>query len=184
MTSQTQQTQHLVIIRGSPGVGKTTLAKRLAEKLPGNVSVVSIDALRYQFIVSRKYEFNDHDLVYKNIEDICKNTLQAGLSVIVEGLLASKDESGNLRIDRLQECASSKIKVSRIFLLADENALHQRLQQKPSSYQKEKVKEWTDLVLSTITSQEKIINTTMMTESEVLDTILKTIQTDSPGDEK
>jgi len=168
--------QHLIILRGPPGIGKSTISKKLANHISGNVAVVDIDVLRYDFIPKRNEDFNDHALVYSNLKDICKNTLKEGLSIILEGILASKDKNGNLRIDEFEKFSKSGIKATRIFLHGGRETQELRLKKKNAHYSYDKVQEWTQLANSTITNKDFIINTDNKTENMIVDEILNVIK--------
>ena len=168
--------QHLIIIRGPPGIGKSTIAKKLALHISGNVSVVDIDTLRYDFIPKRSNTFNDHNLVYSNLKDIIKNTINDGLSIIIEGILASKDKSGNLRIDEFENFSGPQIKITRIFLKGDKQTQESRLRRRHKKFLHNEIYEWTQLANSTITKKDSIINTSNKKKSEIINIILKMIK--------
>ncbi len=168
--------QHLIILRGPPGIGKSTIAKQLANHISGNVSVVGIDILRWEFIPNRSENFNDHNLVYINLKDICKNTLNEGLSIIIEGILASKDKNGNLRIEEFEKFSEAGVKVSRIFLQGSREIQESRLRKKNAQNSPDEIQEWTELANSTVTNKDSIIDTNNKTEEVIIDEILKIIK--------
>jgi|TARA_B100000315_G_scaffold82039_1_gene75193 predicted ABC-type ATPase len=168
--------QHIIVIRGSPGIGKSTIAKQLATHIPGNVSVVDIDVLRYKLIPKRSEEFNDHNLVYRNLMDICKNTLNEGLSIIIEGILASKDEKGSLRIDEFEKFSGPEIKVTRLFLKGSKETQELRLKKGDKQLSSNKIQEWTQLANSTLTKKDCVIDTNDKAKGTIIGDILKIIK--------
>lgn len=168
--------QHLIIVRGPPGIGKSTISRELAKHISGNVSVVGIDILRWMFIPKRSENFNDHNLAYINLRDICKNTLNEGLSIIIEGILASKDKKGNLRIDEFEKFSEAGVKVSRIFLQGNREIQESRLKKKNARNSPDEIQEWTELANSTVTNKDNIIDTNNKTKDIIVEEILKIIK--------
>jgi len=139
--------QQLIIIRGPPGTGKSTIANEVAKELPGIVTVIDIDILRWGFIKKRSKSFNDHNLVYKNLFALTKNSLDEGLNVVLEGVLAGKDEKGRLRIDGYDKFEKKGIKITKIFLKSAKNTQQERLsnrnKQLVAKTTKKDIQDWT-----------------------------------------
>jgi len=173
-------TQHLIIIRGPPGIGKSTIAKGLAKKLNGIVSVIDVDVLRWDFIPKRTKSFNDHNLVYKNLFDLVKNSLNENLNVIIEGVLAGKDNKGKSRIDQYNKFIKKNIKVTKIFLKGYKSIQYKRLEsRKKIMIAKTTIKdynEWSNLSLKSITKDDIIIDATKKSEDEIINYIISLIK--------
>ena len=154
--------QQLIIIRGPPGIGKTTIAKELAKKLPNNVAVIDSDILRWDFIPKKTKTFNDHKVVYKSLFDLTKNYLDNGLNVIVEGILSARTSSETLRIDKYAGFRKKGVKVTYIFLKGTDNIQDKRVKSRKKDwiYQptKKDIKGWTKLSYSSISKNDNIIN--------------------------
>jgi len=173
-------TQHLIIIRGPPGIGKSTIAKSLGQKLKGLVSIIDVDVLRWNFIAKRTKSFNDHNLVYKNLYNLVINSLQENSQVIMEGILAGKDDKGRLRIEKYNGFNKQNTKVTRIFLKADKSVQNKRLQsrkkQMVTNATKKDIDEWTNLSLQSITKKDIIIDTTKESKEKIVRKILSIIK--------
>jgi predicted kinase len=63
----------LILLRGLPGSGKTTLAKVLSEN--GKYPVHSIDSYFTNEIGEYYFEFDKNHLAYKNCEELTRNSL-------------------------------------------------------------------------------------------------------------
>ncbi|MBI2666516.1 AAA family ATPase [Candidatus Woesearchaeota archaeon] len=168
--------QHLIIIRGPPGIGKSTIANELAQKLSGAVTVIDVDVLRWVFIKKRPKNFNDHDLIYKNLWDLTKNSIDEGLTVILEGVLAGRDETGKLRIDRYDLFKKKKIKITKLFLMSKKKTQQERLKKRNKKFittaTAKDFQEWTALSKKSISEEDHIIDTTGKTKKETVDLIL------------
>ncbi len=70
----------LILLRGLPGSGKTTLAKELSEK--GKYPVFSIDDYFTSANGDYKFEFDKNHLAYKQCEENTRVAMQKGSSKI------------------------------------------------------------------------------------------------------
>lgn len=136
--------QHLIIIRGSSGIGKSTISKEVAKKIPGLVSLIDSDVLRFDFIPKRTKSFDDRELIYKNLWDLTKNSLNQGLNVIFEGILAKKTNN-KLNIDKYDIYKKKGVKVSKIHLTCSEKIQIKRIKNRPDKNSIKQLKEWNEL---------------------------------------
>ncbi|MGZ3866950.1 MAG: AAA family ATPase [Bacteroidia bacterium] len=71
----------LILLRGLPGSGKTTLANLLSEK--GKYPVFSIDSYFTEPETGEyKFEFEKNHLAYKQCEELTRKALQSGMEKI------------------------------------------------------------------------------------------------------
>ena len=73
----------IVFLRGLPGSGKTTYAKDLIKRFPGEYKRVCKDDLR-EMIDNGEYEFKSEKLILKVRDHIIRESLEAGKIVIVD----------------------------------------------------------------------------------------------------
>ena len=168
--------QQLIIIRGPPGTGKSTIANLIAKRLSGVVAVIGVDVLRWDFIKKRPKNFNDHNLVYKNLWDLTKNSLNEGLNVVLEGVLAGRDKNKKLRIEDYNKFEKKGIKITKIFLISKKNTQQERLKNRNKTFvtktTKKDIQEWTKLSRESTSKNDIIIDTTGKTKEETVKEIL------------
>ncbi len=78
--------QKLIILRGNSGSGKTTVAKRLREKMGYEVMLISQDTVRREMLRTKDTEGNPSiQLIY----DLALYGKRIGYDVIIEGIMYS-----------------------------------------------------------------------------------------------
>jgi len=81
---------YIVVVRGPALVGKTVVAHRLAERLPGKVALISQDELQSNWIVKHDDNFgNEVELVYRQIKLLAASYVRGGYHMVVEGSFAA-----------------------------------------------------------------------------------------------
>lgn len=76
-----KEERSLIILRGLPGSGKTTLAGLLSEN--GKYPIHSIDSYFEDPVTGEyKFEFEKNHLAYKACEDAARNSMENGISKI------------------------------------------------------------------------------------------------------
>ncbi len=75
----------LYLLLGLPGAGKTTAAKEIS-KLTGAVHLSS-DNVRLDLFSSPDFSKKEHDILYKSLDKMCEQLLNAGQSVIYDANL-------------------------------------------------------------------------------------------------
>jgi chloramphenicol 3-O-phosphotransferase len=78
-----------VVIRGPSLAGKTAVARRVAELLPGKSAVISQDELWWRDIVGHDDDLaSEGELVYRQIKLLAASYIRARYHVVVEGAFA------------------------------------------------------------------------------------------------
>ena len=114
-------------------------------------------------------------LVYKNILSLVPNYLEAGYSVIVEGLLNRIDDYG--MEERIREISSgSKVVYKRIYLRVDFENSRKRNNKKDFEMTDELLKEWIEEGESTITTNDDVVDTSDKILSQVIEEILSKLK--------
>lgn len=169
--------QKLIIIRGPPGIGKSTLSKQLAKRLKGGVTVIDIDVIRWGFIVKRTKSYNDHNLVYKNLWDLTKNSLDDGQNVIIEGVLAGRDKNERLRISKYDSYKKEGIQVVYFFLKGSSKSQNKRLKHRNKKKPSERdIINWTKLSYSSISKNDVVIDTDNKTLNQIVELMVRRIR--------
>ena len=174
-TSNKVEENIVIILRGGTGVGKTTIAKLLAQKLKRSVHVEQ-DILRYMIVnglvasrtslqpgANPKEYQRQCRLGDKNTIDLTKNFLKAGFNVIIDGF--NGGESGDIfyylkNLNKIKWYPNEKylkselpgIKIFQVILDTKEKVLVERLRN---------VKNWDEEVISFILKQREIFLTSI-----------------------
>ncbi len=81
---------YVVVVRGPSLAGKSSLARRLAERLPGKVALVSQDDLQSRGIIGHADDFAlEAELVYRQIKLLTASYVRGGYHVVIEGSFAA-----------------------------------------------------------------------------------------------
>ncbi|MEX1252906.1 MAG: AAA family ATPase [Dehalococcoidia bacterium] len=78
-----------VVIRGPALVGKTAVARALAERLPGNAAIISQDDLWWRAIARHHSDLaSEAELVYRQMKLLSSTYIRARYAVVVDGAFA------------------------------------------------------------------------------------------------
>ena len=81
---------YVVVVRGPALAGKTAVARRLAERLPGKVALLSQDELQSRWIVGHGDDFAaEAELVYRQIKLLAASYVRGGYHIVIEGSFAA-----------------------------------------------------------------------------------------------
>lgn len=79
-----------VVVRGPALSGKTEIARRLAERLPGKVACISQDDLWHHWIVGHDPDLaKEAELVYRQLKLLAAAYIRSGYHVVVDGAFAA-----------------------------------------------------------------------------------------------
>ena len=85
----------LIIIRGNSGSGKSTIAKKLRETLPGKVALIEQDYFRR--IVLKEKDRAENTTIIDLLDQTTRFSISRGYIVILEGILGSEKYGPMLR---------------------------------------------------------------------------------------
>lgn len=163
----------LVILRGRPGSGKSTVAERIQEKI--NNQKAAIFTPDYFYWQVYPGEDNQH-LVNQVLNYAIKKYLQSGYLVILEGILP-KSENGELFKWLQKYCRENNFEFNSFFLdLSLPKAIERNKQrEKGTEISDEDIKNWYSNASPKEIKNEIVINTENISSEKVTDTILEKI---------
>src|SRR3989344_5047052 len=130
---------YVVLLRGPPGVGKSSVAVYLSKVLPPPVFVIHKDDLHYHFPHRGKVPANEL------ITAMVPVLLRKGMSVIIDGVYGGKNSVS--RINALNQTArKNKAQFAAIFLHADKKTCLQRNSARTKKVSFKEVRKWYDYV--------------------------------------
>ena len=130
---------YVVLLRGPPGVGKSSVAVYLSKVLPPPVFVIHKDDLHYHFPHRGKVPANEL------ITAMVPVLLRKGMSVIIDGVYGGKNSVS--RISTLVRIArTNKARFAVIFLHADNKTCLQRNNARTKKIPLKEMRKWYDYV--------------------------------------
>lgn len=107
----------LILIKGSPASGKTTLAKKLASKIAGKVSVLTIDEFRWVMASHEPRDEKDFKISWNNYLFVLENYMKENYNIITEDVFIKQftDKSTNLN-DIIKLAKKYNFKITKLFL--------------------------------------------------------------------
>ncbi len=90
----------LVFLRGTAGVGKSTVARLLAARLDGKSAVIAVDDLLHNWIVNHDPDASREEaLGYRQLRLLVSGYLRAGYHLVVEGRWLTLDGATHRHYD-------------------------------------------------------------------------------------
>ncbi len=83
-------TTRLIIVTGLQGTGKTTVAKRIAEKF--NASILRTDVIRKELFEKRQYTPEETRRVYDEMCERARKLLQGNTSIVLDAMFSKEQE--------------------------------------------------------------------------------------------
>ena len=113
--------QQLVAVCGLPGVGKSSVAEQLTERLGG--IRLRTDAVRKELVDEPTYSAAETERVYDAFVKRAKNTLKGGYSVILDATF--RKQSQRERVHRV--AADESVQFTLIHVVCDDDIVEQRI---------------------------------------------------------
>lgn len=100
----------LVVVCGLPGVGKTTVAETISERVDG--TLLRTDVVRKELLSDPDYTEAESRLVYDELFDRARAGLERGRSVVLDGTF--QDEERRKRAGRLASTLSAEFRLVKV----------------------------------------------------------------------
>lgn len=156
----------LYVITGPAGVGKTTVTKKLSERL-GKCAVLEGDEIYHQVVGGTKpwLEGNHLDVMWKNLVDLSRNYLEAGIDVVLNYIVYR---------DRLEQLINSlaKFEIHFVLLMASTEVVTKRDESRDADVQVHRVSAHIEKFNKQGYGSKYFLNTDSKTIDEEIDEIL------------
>ncbi|WP_240729948.1 AAA family ATPase [Halalkalirubrum salinum] len=114
----------IVVVCGPPGVGKSTVAKRIADRL--NADVFRTDVLRKQLFEDPEYTNNETDQTYKALFERMNAVVEDGRSAVVDGTFRTR----TIRTRARKRAELQDVPFSLVNVTCDESVIKARIDQR------------------------------------------------------
>ena len=149
--------KRLTILRGYPGIGKTTHARRLAKKY--KMANIPVDYFTYALLPYEPRTKADIELSFENMMSALKNCMKAGKDIVVEGNLFPF--SKRVRSETIVRLAKRNgYSVQRLLLVADFDELTKRMKKRGNVVVQKVRRELTAEIEASSPHEEMRIDTT------------------------
>ncbi|NQV09313.1 AAA family ATPase [Candidatus Woesearchaeota archaeon] len=91
----------LIIIRGSPATGKSTLARNLTKKFDGKTALLIVDEFRWVMTAHKNRDKKDYSVSFDNFLYALENYLKLGYTIIVEDVWIRKHKDNATSIKKV-----------------------------------------------------------------------------------
>ena len=100
----------LAVVCGLPGVGKTTVAETVADRVDGRL--LRTDVVRKEILADPDYTEEEFRLVYDELFDRTRETIESGRSVVLDGTF--QDESRRTRAADLAATLDTEFRLVKV----------------------------------------------------------------------
>lgn len=162
---------YLIVIRGSPCSGKSTIAEELRKAFPKGKTAVIHTSIFYHEIVKGDIP----EIAMENTKKILDTYLKNNYTVILEEILSFKDSYGKLYVNNVIRVAKRyKVPIKRFFFTASLQELEKR-ERKRRKISLRVLKKLYDTAMNSKGADEKVIDTTNKSILEVLKEVKKNL---------
>lgn len=149
----------LIIIRGPPASGKSSLARSLAEKIKGKAALLTVDDFRWIMTVHKDRDSSDYEIAFDNFLYALENYLKNEYTVVAEDCWVRKHKDKSTSISRVLEKAKRhNTNVHRILLKAEWQTVKSSNAKRPMVLPTGELREIYDKVYSKNFREETAIN--------------------------
>lgn len=163
----------LVLMRGPPSSGKSTLAVDVAKRMKGKTVVIPKDAIvfGFHFIKIKQDKFKSQAIINASLNYYLKNNI----NVIVDGVFGGKEPMK--KINQMKALAKkNKSKFYLINLDVDFETAYQRDEKRKQRISKKEVKKWYDHFYLKQVKEGFVLDNRKISKKKAVDAILKYIR--------
>jgi len=166
----------LIIIRGSPASGKSTLARNLVKKIDGKVALLIVDEFRWIMTAHENRDKHDYAISFDNFLYALKNYLKLGYTIIVEDAWVRKHKDTATSIQTVLKLGRKyHAKIHQILLKGSWNTIKHINTLRPMVLSQKELKERYSQVYSKTLKGEITIDVDHKTPSQILKEALKIV---------
>jgi predicted kinase len=166
----------LIIIRGSPASGKSTLARNLTKKITGKVALLIIDEFRWVMTAHEDRDKKDYAISFDNFLYALENYLKLRYKVIVEDAWVRKHKDNATNIKKVVELGNKyNAEIHQILLKGSWNTIKHINTLRPMVIPQKELKELYNKVYSENIKAEVVIDIDDKKPNQILKEALKII---------
>lgn len=131
----------LIVIRGAPAAGKSTLARGLVQELRGKRALLIVDEFRWVMTAHDDRDADDYSLAWKNYLSCLENYLTAGYTVVTEDVWLRKHVDAATDVDQVVALGERYGAVHQFLIRAPLQTVLERNRARPMTLPDEEMRE-------------------------------------------
>lgn len=164
----------LIIIRGPPASGKSTLARGVVKKTKGKVALLIVDEFRWVMTAHEDRDAKDYEVSFDNYLYALENYLKLGYTVVTEDVFVRKHKDKSTSIDFVIELGKKyKADISVYLLKGSFDTIKHINTLRPMVIPQKELKELYDKVYSQSVKGETIVTIDDKDTNQILKEVLK-----------
>ena len=166
----------LILIRGSPASGKSTLARNLSKKLNGKVALLTVDDFRWVMTAHKNRDRKDYKISFDNFLYSLENYLKLSYTIIVEDCWVKKYKDKSTNVNKVIQLGKKyNAEIYQILLKGRWNTIKLINTLRPMVIPQKELKELYNKVYSKKRKEETTIDIDDKKPSLILKEVLKII---------